>query len=83
MDTQNDHTAQSSTTRRDVQKAQMMEPCLEKFVVVQDLPSTLELSSRAVHLHHTQHVHDELRCHKMCILGTKMSDRETQKSVFQ
>jgi hypothetical protein len=69
--------------RGDVQKAQMKESNLEKSVAVRDLPTTLELSSRAVHLHHTQHVHDELGHHKMCTLGTKMSDRESQKSVFQ
>lgn len=55
---------------------------MERLVAVRDLPTTLEMSSRAVHLHHTQHVHDELGYHKTCILGTKMSDRESQKSVF-
>lgn len=61
----------------------MKESSLEKLVTVRDLTTTLELSSRAVHLHHTQHVHDELGYHKMCMLGTKISDRESQKSVSQ
>jgi len=83
MDTQNDHSAQSST-RTDVQKVQIKESSLEKLVAVRDLPTAWELSStRVVHLHHTQHVHDEMGYHKMCMLSTKMSDSESQKSVFQ
>jgi hypothetical protein len=60
----------------------MKESSWEKLVTVRDLHTTLEMSSRAVHLHQTQHVHDELGYHKVCMLGTNMSDRESQKPVF-
>lgn len=56
---------------------------MEKSVTVQDLPTTLELPSRPAHLHHTQHVHVELGYHNVYMLGTKMSDKKSQKSVFQ
>lgn len=56
---------------------------MEKLVTVQDLPTTLELPSRPAHLHHTQHAHVELGYHNLYMLGTKMSDKKSQKSVFQ